>query len=79
MGLLKKIAGLMGSKSRALALSVSVAFGALFGFGTQAYAALPANITGVFDTANENAVAIGWVVLGLIAAIMAFKFIRRAL
>jgi len=78
MGLLQRLAGKLKGGAK-VALCLVAVLGGLGGLSTQAYAALPASITSVFDTANDNAVAIGWVVLGLIAAIMAFKFIRRAL
>jgi len=75
MGLFQR----MKQSVKGQAAKMALVFASVLGLGAQAHAALPASITSVFDTANDNAVAIGWVVLGLIAAIMAFKFIRRAL
>lgn len=45
----------------------------------QAHAALPAGVTEALDSAKEDAVSMGALVLVVIIAIAAFKFIRRAI
>jgi len=46
---------------------------------TSAYAAIPAGVQTALDTAETDGVAIDGIVLGVIVAIAAFKYIRRAL
>jgi len=46
---------------------------------TSAYAAIPAGVQTALDTAETDGVAIAGIVLGVIVAIAAFKYIRRAL
>lgn len=45
----------------------------------QAFAAVPAEVTAALDAAKEDGVTVAGVVLVVIIAIAAFKFIRRAL
>lgn len=45
----------------------------------QAHAALDADVTAALDTAKTDGVAIGGLVLAVIIAIAAFKYLRRAL
>ncbi|MDP9940651.1 major capsid protein [Ectopseudomonas alcaliphila] len=45
----------------------------------QAQAALPEGVTDALDTAKTDGVQVAGIVLGVIIAIAAFKFIRRAL
>nr|WP_059391978.1 MULTISPECIES: major capsid protein [Pseudomonas] len=45
----------------------------------QAYAALPAGVTTALNEAQVDGVEVAGIVLGVIIAIAAFKFIRRAL
>lgn len=44
-----------------------------------AFAALPTEVTDALDTAKTDGVAMAGIVLGVIIAIAAFKYIRRAL
>lgn len=44
-----------------------------------AFAALPTEVTDALDTAKTDGVAMAGIVLAVIIAIAAFKFIRRAL
>lgn len=44
-----------------------------------AFAALPTEVTEALETAKTDGVAMGGIVLAVIIAIAAFKFIRRAL
>lgn len=45
----------------------------------QAHAALPTGVTDALDAAKLDGVEVAGIVLGVIIAIAAFKFIRRAL
>lgn len=45
----------------------------------QAQAALPTGVTDALDAAKTDGVEVAGIVLGVIIAIAAFKFIRRAL
>lgn len=45
----------------------------------QAHAALPTGVTDALDDAKTDGVTVAGIVLGVIIAIAAFKFIRRAL
>ncbi|ATH82093.1 hypothetical protein CO724_13370 [Ectopseudomonas mendocina] len=45
----------------------------------QAHAALPEGVTAALNTAKTDGVEVAGIVLGVIIAIAAFKFIRRAL
>lgn len=45
----------------------------------QAFAALPADATSEMDAAKADAIALGGLVLVVLIAIAAFKFIRKAL
>lgn len=45
----------------------------------QAYAAVPAEVTTALDDAKADAMTVGGLVLVVIIAIAAFKFIRRAI
>lgn len=45
----------------------------------QAHAALPTGVTEALDAAKTDGVEVAGIVLGVIIAIAAFKFIRRAL
>jgi hypothetical protein len=45
----------------------------------QAHAALPEGVTEALETAKTDGVTVAGIVLGVIIAIAAFKFIRRAL
>jgi len=56
---------------------VSVAAGLLT--TQQAFAALPADVTTSLGDAKTDGLTVAGVVLGIIIAIAAFKFIRRAL
>lgn len=58
-------------------------FGAVAAFGLlavqQAHAALPAGVTTALTDAQTDGVEIAGIVLGVIIAIVAFKYLRRAL
>ena len=61
-------------------LRVAVPGVALIGLSAQqAFAAVPAEVTAALDAAKEDGVTVAGVVLVVIIAIAAFKFIRRAL
>lgn len=49
------------------------------GVANQAHAALPADVTTALDTAQVDGVELAGIVLAIIIAIAAFKYIRRAL
>lgn len=49
------------------------------GFAASAFAALPEEATTGMDNAKADGMALGGLVLGVIIAIAAFKYIRRAL
>jgi uncharacterized membrane protein len=61
----------------ARAFGVAVAVTAIS--AQQAFAAVPAEVTAALDAAKEDGVTVAGVVLVVIIAIAAFKFIRRAL
>lgn len=48
-------------------------------FATNTFAAVPADVTTSLTTAKTDGVTVAGVVLGVIVAIAAFKYIRRAL
>lgn len=48
-------------------------------FAGQAYAAVPAEVTTALEDAKTDAMTVGGLVLVVIIAIAAFKFIRRAI
>ncbi len=58
--------------------AAAVGAGALMLAG-QAYAAVPADVTTALEDAKTDAMTVGGLVLVVIIAIAAFKFIRRAI
>lgn len=59
---------------------VVLASSALMAFGAStAFAALPEGVTTALETAKTDGVEMAGIVLGVIIAIAAFKYIRRAL
>lgn len=58
--------------------AAAVGAGALMLAG-QAYAAVPADVTTALEEAKTDAMTVGGLVLVVIIAIAAFKFIRRAI
>ena len=51
----------------------------LFLAATQVHAAVPSEVSGALDDAKTDGATIGGIVLAVIVAIAAFKYIRRAL
>lgn len=64
------------SKARGTA---AAATGAVLGFAGQAHAALPAEVTTALADAKEDGVTLGGLVLVIVIAIAAFKFLRRGI
>lgn len=65
-------------KAAASKAAAAVGAGALMLAG-QAYAAVPADVTTALEEAKTDAMTVGGLVLVVIIAIAAFKFIRRAI
>lgn len=66
-------------KMKQLMVRGGVVLGSLGLLAGQAMAEVPAEVTSSLNTAKADGVAVGGVVLGVIIAIAAFKYIRRAL
>ncbi|MFG8300109.1 major capsid protein [Pseudomonas aeruginosa] len=66
-------------KMKKMMVRGGVVLGSLGLLAGQAMAAVPAEVTSALNDAKADGVAIGGVVLGVIIAIAAFKYIRRAL
>ncbi|HCE1178329.1 TPA: phage coat protein [Pseudomonas aeruginosa] len=66
-------------KMKQLMVRGGVVLGSLGLLAGQAMAEVPAEVTSSLNAAKADGVAIGGVVLGVIIAIAAFKYIRRAL
>lgn len=66
-------------KMKQLMVRGGVVLGSLGLLAGQAMAEVPAEATSALNTAKADGVAIGGVVLSVIIAIAAFKYIRRAL
>ncbi|HHG5277471.1 TPA: major capsid protein [Pseudomonas aeruginosa] len=66
-------------KMKKMMVRGGVVLGSLGLLAGQAMAAVPAEATSALTEAKDDGVAIGGVVLGVIIAIAAFKYIRRAL
>ncbi|MBP8170684.1 MAG: phage coat protein [Pseudomonas sp.] len=73
---LQNVASGFGRRSRQLASGVAAS--ALL-IGTHAHAALPAGVEAAVTEAQTDGVALAGLVLAVIIAIAAFKYIRRAL
>lgn len=66
-------------KMKQLMVRGGVVLGSLGLLAGQAMAEVPAEVTSSLNAAKVDGVAVGGVVLGVIIAIAAFKYIRRAL
>ncbi|WP_075122788.1 major capsid protein [Pseudomonas aeruginosa] len=66
-------------KMKQLMVRGGVVLGSLGLLAGQAMAEVPAEVTSSLNVAKADGVAVGGVVLGVIIAIAAFKYIRRAL
>ena len=73
---LQNVAAGFGRRSRQLASGVGAS---VLLIGTQAHAALPAGVETALNDAQVDGVTVAGIVLGVIIAIAAFKYIRRAL
>lgn len=73
---LQTVATGFGRRSRQLASGVAAS---VLLIGSQAHAALPAGVETAVEDAKVDGVALAGLVLAVIIAIAAFKYIRRAL